>query len=65
MHKKYVCIIKWAAPIMTMIFGIIQLADVPFPKWASISLLIIIAILYAIALYVERKNKQEKNMRNY
>lgn len=36
-----------------------------FPKWAEISMLIVIMILYAIALYAERKNKQEKNMRDY
>lgn len=57
MRNRYVCAIKWAAPMVIMIVAVIQLADIPFPKWAAAILLIVSAILYTIALLAERKKK--------
>lgn len=57
MWNKFVCAIKWAAPMVIMIVAVIQLADIPFPKWAAALLLIVSAILYTITLFAEKKKK--------
>ena len=60
MWTKFSCILKWAAPIVIMIVAVIQLANIPFPKWAAIVLLSVSAILYTTVLLTERKKKSEQ-----
>ncbi len=58
MSKKYVSVMKWVAPIATMTLALIQLANIPFPKWLGILLLIVTAILHTVAILIERKNNE-------
>ena len=60
MSKKYISVIKWAAPIVIIALALIQLASIPFPNWLKILLLIATAILYTVALFIERKNTPVK-----
>ncbi|WHH58330.1 hypothetical protein [Petroclostridium sp. X23] len=60
MSKKYVSVMKWVAPIVTMALALIQLANIPFPNWLGVLLLIITAILYTVAFLIERKNNPVK-----
>lgn len=59
MIKKYISVMKWAAPIFTITLAFIQLANIPFPDWLAVSLLIVTAILYTASLLIEKKHSHK------
>lgn len=59
MWNRFLGILRWAVPIVIMVIAVIQLVDIPFPKWAVLLLLISSAILYTFVLIADKKKKAE------
>jgi len=60
MKIKFVLFMKKALPIVVITLAVVQLADIPFPKWLAFSLLILTGILYTVALIVEKMSRHLK-----
>jgi len=57
MADKFISIIKLMTPIITIILSGLQLAHVYIPSWLGVSILTIAAILFTIALVMEKHLK--------
>lgn len=60
MKNRFVLVMKWTVPIVSITIGILHFADIIIPKWLLIVVLFILTVLYTAALIIEKRECNRK-----